>query len=107
MASRGLRTLAIAVRQNLSSDAKAVPITDLEEDLTLVAILGIKVLQRLLCLICAVLKATARPLWAMQSGNVLTGMGHLPLQDPVRATVPYTIQVCKEAGITVKMVTGA
>jgi hypothetical protein len=47
MASRGLRTLAIAIRQNLSSNAKDVPITDLEEDLTLVAILGIKVLQRL------------------------------------------------------------
>jgi magnesium-transporting ATPase (P-type) len=34
-------------------------------------------------------------------------MGRLPVQDPVRAAVPSTIDVCQEAGITVKMVTGA
>mmetsp|Transcript_26786 Transcript_26786/g.75252 ORF Transcript_26786/g.75252 Transcript_26786/m.75252 type:complete len:97 (-) Transcript_26786:2382-2672(-) len=48
MASRGLRTLALAVRTGLDDDtvtavtAFTKPITELEENLTLVAVVGIK-----------------------------------------------------------------
>mmetsp|Transcript_23162 Transcript_23162/g.59344 ORF Transcript_23162/g.59344 Transcript_23162/m.59344 type:complete len:1051 (-) Transcript_23162:502-3654(-) len=72
MASRGLRTLAVASRDVDEDIGTAClgtgDIAQLEEGLTLVAVLGIK--------------------------------------DPVRAGVPDTVNVCKAAGIAVKMVTG-
>ena len=44
MASRGLRTLAVSFREDFGKDDPCVvPITDLEKDMTLIALFGIKV----------------------------------------------------------------
>jgi len=44
--------------------------------------------------------------WATPPEEHLTLIGIVGIKDPLRKEVPYAIQQCKEAGITVRMVTG-